>query len=97
MVVSVVRMVLTEVVICNRHSNRNAWAMVHKGMLFLFFPTDLRLACCRFGIYEQELQVNRNPYTGATTVVRENEFIPMGGAGGYPGYGYGGGYGNRFF
>jgi hypothetical protein len=75
--------------------------MVHKGMLFVFFPTNLHLACYRYGIYEQETMVNRNPFTGATSVVRENEFIPMGGAGGAMGYGgyggYGGGYGNRFY
>jgi hypothetical protein len=41
-------------------------------------------------MYEQDVQINRNPYTGATTIVKENEFIPMGrGGGGYMGYGGG--------
>jgi hypothetical protein len=70
--------------------------MVHKGMLFVFFSMNLCLFYCRFGIYEQETQINRNPYTGATSVVTENEFIPSRGAG-YGGYGgYGGGYGYRY-
>jgi hypothetical protein len=60
---------------------------------------NLRSTCCRYGIYEQEQQVNRNPYTGATSVVQESEFMPTGGGGymGYGGYGGGGGYGNRYF
>ena len=83
----------------NRDTNRNGLAMVHKGILLLFSTSliSICLFCCRYGIYEQETVVNQNPYSGATTVVQENEFMPMGGAGGYPGYGYGGGYGNRFF
>lgn len=44
---------------------------------------------CRYGIYEQEVDINRNPFTGATSVIRENEFMPMGGGGFYGGYGYG--------
>ncbi len=94
-------LVLRLVVICNRPSNKNALALVHKGMLSLFFLMNLYLICYRYGIYEQEMQVNRNPLTGATSIVRENEFIPMGGAGGFMGYGgyggYGAGYGNRFY
>jgi hypothetical protein len=69
-------------------------------MLSLLFLMNLYLICYRYGIYEQEMQVNRNPFTGATSIVRENEFIPMGGAGagGFMGYGgYGAGYGNRFY
>ncbi len=50
-------------------------------------------------MYEQEIKVNRNPYTGTTSVVRENEFIPTG-TNGYMGYGsgagYGGGYGSGY-
>jgi hypothetical protein len=70
--------------------------MVHKGMLLVFFSMNLSLFYCRFGIYEQETQINRNPYTGATTVIRENDFIPARGVG-YPRYGYGRGYGYRYY
>jgi len=68
-------------------------------MFLLFTLMNLHLSRCRFGVYEQEVEINRNPITGATTVVQENEFIPMGGGGnmGYgPGGGFGGGFGNRF-
>ncbi|CAF1318282.1 unnamed protein product [Rotaria sp. Silwood1] len=47
-----------------------------------------------FGLYEQETRINRNPFTGAMSTIRENEFIPMGGA--YGGR-YGMGYGFRYF
>ena len=58
---------------------------------------NLLVCLCRYGLYEQEVAVNRNPYTGATSVVRESEFVPMGGTG-YGGYGgYGAPYGNRFY
>jgi hypothetical protein len=48
------------------------------------------------------VKINRNPITGATSIVKEDEFIPMGGGGnmgnmwggGNMGYGYGGGFGN---
>jgi hypothetical protein len=70
--------------------------MVHKGMLLLllFSPINLHSSRCRFGVYEQEVDIDRNPYTGATVVVQENEFIPTGGFGymGYSGYGVGYGY-----
>jgi hypothetical protein len=46
-------------------------------------------------MYEQEIKVNRNPYTGTTSVVRENEFIPTG-TNGYMGYGSGAGYGGGY-
>ncbi|CAF0881460.1 unnamed protein product [Adineta steineri] len=39
-----------------------------------------------YGVYEQGTEINRNLYNGAATVVRESEFIPMGGMG-YGGYG----------
>jgi hypothetical protein len=71
----------------------NALATVHKGMFSLFFSINLCPFRCRFGVYEQETEISRNPYTGAISVVRENEFIPMGRGG----YGYGAGYGYRYY
>jgi hypothetical protein len=67
-------------------------------VVFFFSPINLRSSLCRFGLYEQNMESNRNLYTGATSVVQDNEFMPLGGGGygGY-GYGYGGGYGNTFF
>ncbi len=74
--------------------NKNAPALVHKGMLLLLLsPMNLRPSRCRFGVYEEDVKINRNPFTGATSIVKEDEFIPMGG-GGNMGYGYGGGFGN---
>jgi len=83
------------VVICNRHTNKNAWAMVQEGMfllLLLFSSTNLHSSRYRLGVNIQEEQINRNPYTGATSVVTENEFVPTGGYG----FGYGGGYGGSY-
>ncbi len=87
--------VVCMVVICNRHTNKNAWAMVQEGMfllLLLFSLTNLHSSRCRLGVNIQEEQINRNPYTGATSVVTENEFVPTGGYG----FGYGGGYGGSY-
>jgi hypothetical protein len=66
--------------------------MVRKGVLSLFFLMNLHSSHCRYGMYEQETILKRNPYTGATTVVRENEFIPMANAG-VMGPTFGGGFG----
>ncbi len=47
-------------------------------------------------MYENEGMFNRNPFTGATSDLRENEFVPMG-YGGFLEREFGGGYGyNRF-
>jgi hypothetical protein len=32
-------------------------------------------------MYEEDVQINRNPFTGAMSIVKEDEFIPMGGGG----------------
>ncbi len=90
-------------VISNGNSNKNVSALVHKGMLLLLFsPMSLRPSRCRFGVYEEDVKINRNPFTGATSIVKEDEFIPLGGGGnmgnmgggGNMGYGYGGGFRN---
>ncbi|CAF0872037.1 unnamed protein product [Adineta steineri] len=47
-----------------------------------------------YGVYEQGMEINRNPYSGAATVVHENEFIPTTGMG-YGGYGSP--YGYQFY
>jgi hypothetical protein len=62
-----------------------------QGYAVVILSSSLMNLCpsrCRFGLYEQEMEINRNPYTGATFFEQESEFIPMGG---YGGYGY------RFF
>ncbi len=38
---------------------------------------------CTFEIYEQQLDVNRNPYVGAMSVIQESELAPIR----YGGYG----------
>jgi hypothetical protein len=63
--------------------------MVHKGMFLFLISMNVR-SFCRFGVYEQETIINRNPYTGATSIVQENEFDPMRVGG------YGNGYGYRY-
>jgi hypothetical protein len=89
-------LVVCMAVIWNRHTNKNVWAMVQEGMLLLlllFSSMNLHSSRYRFGVDIQEEQINRNPYTGASSVVTENEFVPTGG--GY-GLGYGGGYGGNY-
>jgi hypothetical protein len=64
-----------------------------QGYVLVSHFDECTFLSCRFGDYEQETIINRNPYNGATSIVQESEFDPMRG-GGYGGNGYGGFGGN---
>jgi len=48
-----------------------------QGYVLVSHFDECKFLSCRFGVYEQETIINRNPYTGATSIVQENEFDPM--------------------
>ncbi len=83
-------------VLSSRTMTTNVLAMVYKGMLLSFSLRNLHSFHCRFGMYDNEGMFDRNPFTGATSDLRENEFTPMG-YDGFMGPRFGDGYGyDRF-
>ncbi len=59
-----------------------------EGYVLVSHFDECTFLSCRFGVYEQESIINWNPYNGATSIVQESEFDPMGGGGYGSIYGY---------